>query len=43
MDKEKYDQQVRARIVRLLQDHEGKIQNNPMHQKFLVSVNEDKA
>jgi hypothetical protein len=43
MDKDKDGQQVRSRIVRLLQDHEGKIQNKPMRLKFLVSVNEDKA
>jgi hypothetical protein len=43
MDKDKDGHQVRAKIVRLLQDHEGKNQHNPNRLKFLVSLNEDKA
>jgi hypothetical protein len=43
MDKDKDGQQVCAKNVRLLWDHEGKIQRNPTRLKFFVLLNGDKV
>ena len=43
MDTAEDGQKVRARIVKLLQDHEGKVEDNPTRLKFLLSVNNDEG
>jgi hypothetical protein len=42
MDKQEDGQQVRGRIVELIEDHESKLEDNPGI-KFRISVNEDQA
>ena len=36
-------QKFRARVVKLLEDHESSLEENPTRIKFLCSVNDDKA
>ena len=43
MDKQDDGQQFRARIVKLVQDHEAEVDKNPAKLKFLLSINNDKA
>ena len=43
MDPHEDGQQFRARIVKLIKDHEDSIEDNPTKLKFLLSVNDDKA
>jgi hypothetical protein len=43
MDKQDDGQQLWARIVKLVQDHEAEIDRNPAKLKFLLSINNDKA
>jgi len=43
MDPQEDGQQFRARIVKLIKDHEANVEENPTRLKFLLSVNDDKA
>jgi hypothetical protein len=43
LDPQEDGQQFRARIVKLIKDHEEKVEENPTKLKFLLSVNNDKA
>jgi hypothetical protein len=43
MDKQEDGQQFRGRIVKLIEDHESKVEDNPTRIKFRISVNKDKA
>jgi hypothetical protein len=43
LDKQEDGQQFRARIVKLLEDHESDVETNPTRLKFVLSVNDDKA
>jgi hypothetical protein len=43
MDKQEDGQQFRGRIVKLIEDHESKVEDNPTRIIFRISVNEDKA
>jgi hypothetical protein len=43
MDKKKDGQQFRGRILELVEDHESKVEDNPIRIKFRISVNEYKA
>jgi hypothetical protein len=43
LDKEHDGQQFRARILKLIQDHESKLEENPTRIKFLLSINDDQA
>ena len=43
MDEREDGQRFRARIVKLLDDHESELHDNPTRIKFLCSVNEDEA
>jgi hypothetical protein len=36
-------QRLRARVVKLVEDHEGRVENNPARLKFVLSMNEDKS
>jgi hypothetical protein len=42
MDKQEDGQQYRGRIVKLIEDHESMVDNNPPRIKFRVSVNNDR-
>jgi hypothetical protein len=43
MDEQEDGQRFRARIVKLIEDHETDIEENPTRIKFLCSLNEDQA
>ena len=43
MEPEEDGQRFRARIVRAIEDHEGKLDNNPDRIKFLCSINDDET
>jgi hypothetical protein len=43
MDKEEDGQQFRGQIVKLIEDHESKVEENTTRIKFRVSVNQNKA
>jgi hypothetical protein len=43
LDKQEDGQKFRAKIVKLLEDHESELHDNPTRIKFLCSVNDDKA
>jgi hypothetical protein len=43
LDKQEDGKQFRARIVKLLEDHENNVENNPTRLKFVLSVNDDQA
>jgi hypothetical protein len=43
LDEQEDGQKFRAKIVKLLEDHESELQENPTRIKFLCSVNGDKA
>ena len=43
MDQQEDGQRFRARIVKLLEDHESSIEENPTRIKFLCSLNNDQA
>jgi hypothetical protein len=43
LDEQQDGQKFRAKIVKLLEDHESELQENPTRIKFLCSVNGDKA
>jgi hypothetical protein len=36
-------QRLRARVVKLVEDHEGRVENNPARLKFVLSMNGDKS
>jgi hypothetical protein len=43
MDKNLDGQRFRARIVKLIEDHENNVEQNPTRLKFVLSVNDDQA
>jgi len=43
LDKQEDGQKFRARIVKLLEDHENNVETNPTRLKFVLSVNDDQA
>ena len=43
LDPQEDGQRFRARIVKLIEDHEESVEDNPTRLKFLLSVNDDKA
>ena len=43
LDPQEDGQRFRARIVKLIEDHEESVEENPTKLKFVISVNDDKA
>ena len=43
MDEQNDGQRFRARIVKLIEDHESDLDDNPTRMKFICSVNNDQA
>ena len=43
MDEQEDGQRFRARIVKMIEDHESDIEENPTRIKFLCSINNDQA
>ena len=43
LDEQEDGQRFRARIVKLIEDHESSVEENPTRIKFVCSVNDDKA
>jgi len=41
MDEQEDGQRFRAKIVKMIEDHEGSVENNPTRLKFLLSINDD--
>jgi hypothetical protein len=43
MDPMEDGQQLRARIVQAIEDHDGEVDDNPTRIKFLCSINDDES
>jgi Reverse transcriptase (RNA-dependent DNA polymerase) len=41
MDEQEDGQRFRAKIVKMIDDHESKVEDNPTRKKFLLSINDD--